>query len=382
MVIDELAAVGDVELFALLHPRRTDPLTAPDPALVRRWTTAVTPLADLRVRQRPHWLRSGLPMEMAAQDFGPLRRSLRAWAAARYDLVWVSKVTTWVALGGPRLGPAVLDLDDLEDRKIRSALSADAMSADRGGRSTAHFVAATAQARLNARRWERIQRAAATGCRAVALCSALDIDRAGLANAAVVANGYPVPTIALGGRPVGDPPTVLLPGLLTYPPNADAARWLARDIAPRLRALTRGARVRLVGTAHPPVESLHDPPRVEVVGWVHDMDEELRRADLVAVPLRSGSGTRVKILEAFAHRIPVVSTTLGAEGLDAEHDKHLLLADDADAFAAACARVLRDEGLRRRMTRAAHALYLHSHTSAVTRSGVRAIVDPLLRSGS
>jgi glycosyltransferase involved in cell wall biosynthesis len=72
---------------------------------------------------------------------------------------------------------------------------------------------------------------------------------------------------------------------------------------------------------------------VTLTGQVPDITDELARADIVIIPLRYGSGTRVKILEAFAHRIPVVSTTMGAEGLEVEPGTHLLVADDPDAIA-------------------------------------------------
>jgi glycosyltransferase involved in cell wall biosynthesis len=94
------------------------------------------------------------------------------------------------------------------------------------------------------------------------------------------------------------------------------------------------------------------------------MADELERADVVLVPLRFGSGTRLKIIEAFAHRIPVVSTTLGAEGLDAEDGHHLLLADTPAALARACARLLSDDALRARLVANAHALFEARFTSA------------------
>jgi glycosyltransferase involved in cell wall biosynthesis len=171
---------------------------------------------------------------------------------------------------------------------------------------------------------------------------------------------------------------VLLQGVLYYAPNTDAATWLATTIAPALRRLVPDAVVRLVGDTNPTVDALHDPPRVTVTGFVTDIAVELSGADLVAVPLRSGSGTRVKVLEAFAHRLPVVSTTLGAEGLGAEDGVHVLLADDADAFARACARVLTDAALRARMTAAAHALFLRDHTRAAGRRSVHELVAPLV----
>ena len=131
----------------------------------------------------------------------------------------------------------------------------------------------------------------------------------------MIPNTYPRPT-----RPVGDPaadrpPVVLFQGNLGYPPNIDAAQWLATAIAPLIRAAVPATEVRLVGRPGTNVTELHRPGVVTVVGEVPSMEEELARATVAVVPVRYGSGTRVKILESFAHRVPVVSTTLGAGGL-------------------------------------------------------------------
>ena len=85
---------------------------------------------------------------------------------------------------------------------------------------------------------------------------------------------------------------------------------------------------------------LHQPGVLTVVGEVASMEGELARASVAVVPVRYGGGTRVKILESFAHRVPVVSTSLGAEGLDVEDGVHLLIADDPEQFAAAVVRLL------------------------------------------
>jgi glycosyltransferase involved in cell wall biosynthesis len=76
----------------------------------------------------------------------------------------------------------------------------------------------------------------------------------------------------------------------------------------------------------------------------------LRQAAVVVVPLRFGGGTRIKILEALAYRVPVVSTSVGAEGLEVESGKHLLLADSPSAFAQCCLRLLADPALREHLT--------------------------------
>ena len=96
---------------------------------------------------------------------------------------------------------------------------------------------------------------------------------------------------------------------------------------------------------------------------------------MAIVPLRYGSGTRVKILESFAHRIPVVSTTLGAEGLDVEDGVHLLLADDAEGLAAATVRLLGDSELRVRLADEAHRRYLDRYDGRIADQGVRRLVE-------
>jgi glycosyltransferase involved in cell wall biosynthesis len=144
---------------------------------------------------------------------------------------------------------------------------------------------------------------------------------------------------------------------MRYFPNMDGARYLVEEIVPRLReVLGHDFEVRLVGHAPPVVQQLAADPNVVVTGFVDDLDRELNEADLVVVPLRHGSGTRLKILEAFAHGIPVVSTSVGAAGIECTDGRDLLLADDADAFAGACARLLGDAALRARVTDSAYRL--------------------------
>jgi glycosyltransferase involved in cell wall biosynthesis len=118
---------------------------------------------------------------------------------------------------------------------------------------------------------------------------------------------------------------------------------------------------------------------VTMTGHVDDMAGELSRCDVAAVPIRFGSGTRVKILEAFAHRIPVVSTTLGAEGLEAVDGEHLLLADDPTSFARACERLLGDVVLRKRVAEAGADLWDRRYRAEVLRRRVIEVAERSLR---
>jgi hypothetical protein len=268
----------------------------------------------------------------------------------------------------------VVDLDGLEGSKERRrARTMRAASSGPGPGGSARRWLATAQARLNARDWDAFQRSVARDVDRVLYCSAAEVAQSGLANAEAVTNTYPRPTRPLGRRHVGDPPTIMFQGTFDYAPNVDAAEWLVGEIAPRIRAVVPGARVRLVGRTTPGLDRLDHPPEATVVGRVPAMEPELARADLAVVPVRYGGGTRLKILESFAHRVPVVSTTVGAEGLDVEDGVHLLLADEPDDFALACERLLTDAALRSRVVDAAHERYLQRYESSVARQRIRRV---------
>nr|UXE46191.1 hypothetical protein Hi04_10k_c5981_00010 [uncultured bacterium] len=137
-------------------------------------------------------------------------------------------------------------------------------------------------------------------------------------------------------------PVILFIGQMDYPPNIDAARWLITEIFPRVRTEYASARLLLVGGASEPAKLGLKGEGVEYVGGVDDVTPFYRQADVVAAPLRAGGGTRLKILEAMARGRPVVSTTLGAEGLDAIDGRHLVIADTPDEIAAGILSLFRD----------------------------------------
>ena len=98
-------------------------------------------------------------------------------------------------------------------------------------------------------------------------------------------------------------------------------------------------------------------PGVTVTGAVDDLHEEMLLADVAVVPIRFGSGTRLKVVEALANRIPVVTTTVGCEGIDVVDGEHVLIADDAAAFADACVRLAHDRVVRERLVDAGAELF-------------------------
>ena len=135
------------------------------------------------------------------------------------------------------------------------------------------------------------------------------------------------------GRPTPPAPIVLFVGGLGWAPNVAAVEYLATTTLPRLRATYPHAIVRIVGRGDSDaIRALAALPGVEVTGGVTDVRPHLEQACVVAVALESGGGTRLKILEAFAAGIPVVSTPVGCEGIAGEHGRHLIVAP-RDRFA-------------------------------------------------
>jgi glycosyltransferase involved in cell wall biosynthesis len=138
---------------------------------------------------------------------------------------------------------------------------------------------------------------------------------------------------------------VLFVGTLGYAPNEDAVLHLITQILPRLRAGSPNVRLRIVGPgASERLRATASAGSAELAGLVQDLSAEYSRARLVVIPLLAGGGTRIKLLEALAHQCPVISTTIGAEGLSVVHGEHALIADTARDFAAACLALLDDPG--------------------------------------
>src|SRR5690606_14407203 len=127
--------------------------------------------------------------------------------------------------------------------------------------------------------------------------------------------------------------TVVYFGLLSTVPNIDGVTYFIRDIWPRIAAAHPQARCKIVGGRPPPSLLALAEPQIEFTGFVSDLRPHLAAAAAVVVPLRLGGGTRLKIVEAMAMGKAVVSTTLGAEGIEAVPGRDLLVEDQPAAFA-------------------------------------------------
>ncbi len=187
----------------------------------------------------------------------------------------------------------------------------------------------------------------------------------------------PPATTAPEGRPMASI-DLLMVGNLAYYPNTDAAIFFCREVLPRLAPTAHRLRVAILGSAPPPeVLALGQHPGVAVLADVPDVKPYYAAARLAVAPIRAGGGSRIKILEAFAHGRPVVSTRIGAEGLSVVDGRHLLMADTADEFAAATARLLADRALAGRLVQEARLLIDRRYGFALVARDIEALAHGL-----
>lgn len=371
VMLSALRGSGEVDVVILRAPAdrglKVEPPTDVSIHYLDQWRS---PTRATIVR----WLATGnVPSPLLHYDTRRLRADFETLnARLRYDVLWSYSIVPLLIFGAKPSCRVILDVDNLEDEKLRQTLPS-LREALRSAKPRALFHRALAKRDASA--WATQQQRMAQAADAVLVCSDDDHARLLAPRTFVVPNGAHDPGIVVDHRDLqSSEPTMTLHGSLGYPPNTKAAGILVHRVAPFVRTAVPNLRVRLVGEAPPSVEALHDPPAVTVTGYVPDIGSELKRADLVAVPLKSGSGTRLKIIEAFAHGVPVVASSVAVEGLDVRDGEHLLIRDDSAAFASACINVLSKPELRVRHIENAHALYQSRYRWSSIEQQVRDLV--------
>jgi glycosyltransferase involved in cell wall biosynthesis len=256
-----------------------------------------------------------------------------------------------------------LDLDDIESKTLRRLAALRRLNG---------AITIAERDEEQAARMATRETAALDRCNRIYVCSTLDqgfLHGRGRADVYVLPNALPIP-------PTLPPPdeslafTLLFVSTLGYYPNEDAALHFCRDVLPLIRReATRPFRVAIVGPgASPAVQQLGEAPEVRVIGAAPDLLPWYRDASAVVIPLRAGGGTRIKVLEAFSFRRPVVSTTIGVEGIEARHGEHALISDTPEMFARHCLRLMDDPMIADKLTARAFALFKDAYsTEAVTR---------------
>ncbi len=215
----------------------------------------------------------------------------------------------------------------------------------------AEFDASPLRRRFAAMEWPKLRRFELDACRSArAVVTVTEHDRAILQEHGVSAE-------KLTALPIGvdtsyftplprsrDSQRILTFGTMSWPPNIDAVQWFHREVYPYIRRRVPQAGFTIVGANPPPVirQLPESDPSVTVTGYVDDIREASLGAAVFVVPLRIGSGMRVKILDAMAMAIPVVSTSVGCEGISVHPGRDIVVADDPQAFADGVVSLLKD----------------------------------------
>lgn len=173
----------------------------------------------------------------------------------------------------------------------------------------------------------------------------------------VVANGVDIKRFSHKKKQLPPKPTILFVGTFKWLPNIDAVEYLTREIWPGIKQAIPDARLWIVG--HSPTEEvlkLDHQPDVKVSANVEDIRDAYAKAHVLLAPIRSGKGTRYKIIEAMATNTPVVTTSLGAEGLELKPGKHVLIGDNTEALKNQTIKLLRSHKLQNSLAKAAKTL--------------------------
>lgn len=348
-LIQYLARTLPVDLILFRQPGVPDPAAQLPAGLVRRVSTIQLPptgrgQAARAVRNSARIVRRIPPL---VDRFAGFQREVsEAIGDARYEIGLIEH--SWCAPYWEQIAPAcrrtVLDLHNIE-----SVLHARCAAVEGRATAFAHRVFRDASLALERAWLPRFSQVLAT--------SDSDADAARAiapgARVAVYPNALPwVPQ-----PQAADENVVVFSGNMEYHPNLSAVRFFRSEVWPLLRQRWPELIWRLVGKNPAAVSRFTSgDARIEITGEVDDAVRELARARVAVVPLLAGSGTRFKILEAWSAGLPVVSTTIGAEGLPARDGDNLLIADGGPAFAAAVTRVLENTNLRRKLGQAGRLL--------------------------
>ncbi len=338
-LLEHLGRHYALDLIVFRQPGAAEPASLVPPGLVRAVTVIDLPATGrgtvARVGRNAVRLARGVP-PLVDRFTGFESQIERAVAGRSYEIgviehSWCAPYLAAIAGACQR---TVLDLHNVE-----SVLHARCADAEAGAAGLAHRVFGEASARFEAEWLPRFGEVLAP--------SADDVRAAQLVAPAARMRIYPnaIPWVAV---PIKTKEQVIVfSGNLGYHPNLSAVRYFAHHVWPMLRKRWPHLVWRLVGKSPDTVEKLvAGDARIQLSGPVEDAVGELARAQVAVVPLLAGSGTRFKILEAWAAALPVVSTSIGAEGLPAHDGEHLLLADTAVAFAEAVSRLLTCKNLR------------------------------------
>jgi glycosyltransferase involved in cell wall biosynthesis len=286
-----------------------------------------------------------------------------------YDLVVYIREMSWFIAGKNNRQPSLVDIDDFSDVVLRRWL--DLGLDESGAELTTH------------RRLQLLRRIRATRRRRAHLLkqpvgkvvvSEIDARRVGIPGIHIVPNA--VPKTVSGNARLATPRRNILVfvGLHVYAPNKDGALWFINEVLPHVIPVVPDVEFHIVGRADDSLLAYNAHPNITVTGAVADVAAVLQMSKGAVIPLRVGGGSRIKILEAMASSLPVVSTAVGAEGLGCTPERNILIADEAESFARACVRVLQGGKDVHRLAEEGRVLAVDQYSPASVVRFIKAVV--------
>jgi glycosyltransferase involved in cell wall biosynthesis len=306
-----------------------------------------------------------VPRMFRGSRCGPAREIVAGLHPENFDAVFSFRIdfaNFAGVLNHPRL---LLDIDDPEHLRWKRQLAATTKNG--GDWRTLHDLNKLA----------RFEKRAARGAIASFVCQ--EHDRAAFdPPPIVVPNCVDVPATC-PSRNATQPRIIFLGNFAPASPNVDGLRWVLGDIWPIIRAAVPECELHIVGKIGGELEArVRATPGAVAAGFVDDLPAAMTAASLSIAPIRFGTGTRVKIIESFALGCPVVSTTLGAEGIDAKPGEQILLGDTPVAFAEQCVTLLRDPNAQARIGAGGYELASAQFSERARRSKLAATFAELL----
>jgi polysaccharide biosynthesis protein PslH len=362
-----LAADNEVDVIAFGDPIAQNPLTT----LARRSKIVAEPPGRSLLKRAIDVTRTDLP-DMA----------VRLWSAEFAAAVrCFARDSAYDALQAEGIEMARYLYDAQPSRRIYDAHNAEFLLQRRAS-ETALSPLAGAYSRLQWRRLERFERRMVQAARVTLAVSEHDANQlralgGDRANVHVVPNGLDVTAYPMRAQPATSSRSILFLGKLDFRPNAEALRWLLGEVFGSLTEV----RLFAVGAAPPAwlVQAGQHDDRIAVTGYVPDERPYLARSSVLVLPLQAGGGSRLKALVAMASGVPIVSTRVGMEGLEAEPGVHFLAADSSTEWVAVLNRVLDDASLREQLARNGRALVEQRYDWSALRGYVRAAYAWLAR---
>ena len=341
---DDLAWVPELREYG--HSIAT--VIAPQRSPLRRtWTVLTSPLPDMALRLPSAEYQARLADLLDREEFDVVQ--VEGIEMAQYGL----------ALAAGRQSPdGQRPCLVFDDHNAEYVLQQRAWEIDR------RYPAKWHRALYSLIQWRKLQRYEAQVCRAMdAVVAVSAADRRALqcivpgVEVAVVPNGVdstlfsvPITTHPAANDKIRHMASLVFTGTMDFRPNIDAVTWFCQEILPRIKKEAFHVHLYIVGKSPPPeVQRLGENPAVTVTGYVEDIRPYIAQSLIYVVPMRMGSGTKLKVLQAMAMGKPVIATSTGAEGIEATPGEDIIIADEPADFAQQVIDLLNNAPLRQRL---------------------------------